>query len=889
MIVATLQRLAIGSLFALIASGAFGTQASLTVPGPPLSMSGLAAFLNAALLSVGSCQLGTLAPANGPGGAAFSGECWIDSSGSPWLVKRYDGTTWIITGQIDPTGHTFQPYGSALILTGSTNGSTRLQAAPTATGTLSLPAPATADTLVSRNSTDTLTSKTFDTAGTGNSLLINGLAVTANTGTGAVVRATSPTLAAPILTTPNIGAATGASLNLNNSPGQYNGLLSVRTCGAGIEFGHTNTAGYGSTIAADCNDGRPFLAFNAGPGSSTPNSFRTLGIKGAMLQADLLGGIIVGLVPNANADNQSLVPTWVFAATGGHYAAGATGGDQGVGTINASGLFISGISAITASSSAGLTNKTFDTAAAGNVLKINGTQVSTVTGAGAAVLASSPSLTTPNIGAATATSINGMGLTASAGGSITLGAGGPNVTFNNSLTFAGTGGTTITFQGTDTYVGRATTDTLTNKTFDTAGAGNVLKINGTQVSAVTGSGPVVLANSPSLSAPSLSAPVSTGLANVQGALQLSTESTPPQLTTSQNNYNPGGVNCATSTTLIVSASAAVNITGLGGGVAGCIMVLINNGTNTITLRNQSASSSAANQFNIGADFALAANFAVTLKYDATDSFWRQIGGPSAAGSGSGSGNGTLTSVACGNTTITTSGTCYSNGQLNGTTTNDNASPGNIGEYVASNCPILTATVTITIASPAVVTFVGHGMSGICPVVFSTSGSLPTGITAGTTYWTIPSSITPNTFQIATSIPNAVAGTAVNTSGSQSGTQTGASGRPMLNNVASDVSAVSVTAGDWDCTGNAGTGFSNSIRSHTGWISTVSQTDPFFPNNGAYMQLGFDTPQSSFNQFLPLGTLRVSVATATIVYLSMRDFFPTGTDIGWGSIACRRRR
>lgn len=36
--------------------------------------------------------------------------------------------------------------------------------------------------------------------------------------------------------------------------------------------------------------------------------------------------------------------------------------------------------------------------------------------------------------------------------------------------------------GADVVVGAATTDTLTNKTFDTAGAGNVLKINGTQVS-----------------------------------------------------------------------------------------------------------------------------------------------------------------------------------------------------------------------------------------------------------------------------------------------------------------------------------------------------------------------------------------------------------------------
>ena len=49
---------------------------------------------------------------------------------------------------------------------------------------------------------------------------------------------------------------------------------------------------------------------------------------------------------------------------------------------------------------------------------------------------------------------------------------------------------------TDTLVGKATTDTFTNKTFDTAGTGNVLKINGTQVSAVTGTGSVVLSATP---------------------------------------------------------------------------------------------------------------------------------------------------------------------------------------------------------------------------------------------------------------------------------------------------------------------------------------------------------------------------------------------------------
>lgn len=44
------------------------------------------------------------------------------------------------------------------------------------------------------------------------------------------------------------------------------------------------------------------------------------------------------------------------------------------------------------------------------------------------------------------------------------------------------------------FVGQSTTDTLTNKTYDTAGAGNVFKINGTAVSAVTGTGPTAVLN-----------------------------------------------------------------------------------------------------------------------------------------------------------------------------------------------------------------------------------------------------------------------------------------------------------------------------------------------------------------------------------------------------------
>jgi hypothetical protein len=51
---------------------------------------------------------------------------------------------------------------------------------------------------------------------------------------------------------------------------------------------------------------------------------------------------------------------------------------------------------------------------------------------------------------------------------------------------------------TDTLVGKATTDTFTNKTLDTAGTGNVLKINGTTISGTSGTGSVVLAVSPTV-------------------------------------------------------------------------------------------------------------------------------------------------------------------------------------------------------------------------------------------------------------------------------------------------------------------------------------------------------------------------------------------------------
>ena len=76
-----------------------------------------------------------------------------------------------------------------------------------------------------------------------------------------------------------------------------------------------------------------------------------------------------------------------------------------------------------------------------------------------------------------------------------------------------------------------------------------------------------------------------------------------------------------------------------------------------------------------------------------------------------------------------------------------------------------AVVTMTIAAPGVVSWVAHGFAQDTPVVLTTTGGLPTGLTAGTTYYV--KLVDANSFQLAT----AAGGAAITTTGTQSGTHT----------------------------------------------------------------------------------------------------------------------
>lgn len=74
-------------------------------------------------------------------------------------------------------------------------------------------------------------------------------------------------------------------------------------------------------------------------------------------------------------------------------------------------------------------------------------------------------------------------------------------------------------------------------------------------------------------------------------------------------------------------------------------------------------------------------------------------------------------------------------------------------------------VTMTIATPCVVTWTGNGLLDDRAVRFSTTGALPTGLTAGVTYYVVSSAA--NTFRVSAT----VGGAAINTTGTQSGVHT----------------------------------------------------------------------------------------------------------------------
>lgn len=151
-----------------------------------------------------------------------------------------------------------------------------------------------------------------------------------------------------------------------------------------------------------------------------------------------------------------------------------------------------------------------------------------------------------------------------------------------------------------------------------------------------------------------------------------------------------------------------------------------------------------------------------------------------------------------------------------------------------------STVSISVTSPAFITWSDHGLSAGDTVYFSTTGALPAGLTAlSTPYYVLAGGITASTFRIS-SVAN---GAALNTSGSQSGFHTAHNapfgiGDGVATFSLPDLRGIFVRSwSDDSATHDAGRAFgtyqSDMLASHS---HSISYDEPNFSDGGTYRRI-----------------------------------------------------
>ena len=115
--------------------------------------------------------------------------------------------------------------------------------------------------------------------------------------------------------------------------------------------------------------------------------------------------------------------------------------------------------------------------------------------------------------------------------------------------------------------------------------------------------------------------------------------------------------------------------------------------------------------------------------------------------------------------------------------------------------------------------------------------------------------------------------------------------PLTNATSANVTSISLTAGDWDVWANAGflAAGTTTIASIAGGISTTSATLPGNAGTStAIFSLGVALSTGA-SPSMPTGTVRLSLAATTTVFLVVNAGFAVSTLGGFGTIAARRRR
>jgi len=162
---------------------------------------------------------------------------------------------------------------------------------------------------------------------------------------------------------------------------------------------------------------------------------------------------------------------------------------------------------------------------------------------------------------------------------------------------------------TDTFLGRATTDTLTHKTFDTAGAGNSFSINGNAISTVSGTGSqVALTTNPTFVGPTLGVALATSINGLTITSSTGTFSLTNAKTFSVTN----------TMTLSGTDSSTYTFPGASATIAGLATNQAFSGNDTFT-GNVDASGATITKLRVGAGLTTSANG--DIGYDTTNKNW----------------------------------------------------------------------------------------------------------------------------------------------------------------------------------------------------------------------------------------------------------------------------
>src|SRR6266436_3159933 len=223
--------------------------------------------------------------------------------------------------------------GTNIVLTGTTPTTIATTVTPTFTTVNTATIPTVADTLVGRATSDTLTNKIFDTAS--NDFRIAGTAVTASTGTGSIVRATSPTITTPTLSTPTLTTpvlGTPSSGTLTSCTG-----LPISTGVSGLGSGVATFLGTPSSAnllsALTTETGTGVVVFGTSPTITTPNVVGTVtndnaaaGSVGEYVESNIAFASATSLTSNTAKTITSISLTagdWDVSGSVGFSAAGS--------------------------------------------------------------------------------------------------------------------------------------------------------------------------------------------------------------------------------------------------------------------------------------------------------------------------------------------------------------------------------------------------------------------------------------------------------------------------------------------------------------------------------------------------------------------------------------